>query len=348
MQQFQCPHCSGMFQVDRSMAGGQASCPMCHGVVQISADAFQADKTTTAEPTAPPSGQQLSCPICAGLFQISPQMAGQEVLCPLCQARVTVPGGPAVADPFQSERSPSTQSSVSAYEPPSLPTQIPARENANPIDHFSDKPTTGETVASPVRSASSGDTVENPAAASEKPTTEPAFNPAPAVEQPKLPPRPRQTAEPAPAEPQTAIPASNEPPADQSTAEAAPIDPQQPVSTGGPTPPSPVSVDSTTARHDATADIDPQQAVSSAQTTTPADFAAPTEVAADVPVALDPDTGQPIQIHDAPLTVRRGDQVIELRRLSPKEKSRRRLIKNLIVIAICAGVIIGYLAVFVD
>lgn len=40
MLQFACPYCNGMFQVDPSMAGGEAMCPMCHGLVAVPADAF--------------------------------------------------------------------------------------------------------------------------------------------------------------------------------------------------------------------------------------------------------------------------------------------------------------------
>jgi hypothetical protein len=38
--QFACPYCNGMFQVDPSMAGGEAMCPMCHGLVAVPVDAF--------------------------------------------------------------------------------------------------------------------------------------------------------------------------------------------------------------------------------------------------------------------------------------------------------------------
>lgn len=38
MLQFACPYCNGMFQVEPSMAGGEAMCPICHAVVVVPAD----------------------------------------------------------------------------------------------------------------------------------------------------------------------------------------------------------------------------------------------------------------------------------------------------------------------
>jgi hypothetical protein len=59
--------------------------------------------------------------------------------------------------------------------------------------------------------------------------------------------------------------------------------------------------------------------------------------------AVDPETGEPIVIHDAPAIVRQGDQIIELRRLTPEEKARRRMLKNIFVVFLCAAVLAGYL-----
>jgi hypothetical protein len=59
---------------------------------------------------------------------------------------------------------------------------------------------------------------------------------------------------------------------------------------------------------------------------------------------IDPETGQPILIHDAPTTVRQGDQIVQLRRLTPEEKARRRVIKNIFVVLLCAAVLGGYVA----
>lgn len=315
------------------MAGSQASCPTCNGVVQISAEAFQAGDEPPSAPI-PTQAQNMSCPVCAGLFQIAPQMAGQEVLCPVCQARVTVPDSEPNTQATQDEATQPAQSSVSVYDPPTLPR----------------KDTSADDAPLPTIDADSHDAAIDaytpPSLPGASPPADPSSNPARVVEQHKLPPRPQQTADPPASAPQTAAPVDPAPPASQPTSPEPSIDPQQPVATAAQAPMPPTSADPM-----APADIrvapDPQQPEIAAQSPVaePANAANPP---ADVPVALDPDTGQPIQIHDAPVTVRRGDQVIELRRLTPKEKSRRRMIKNLIVIAICASVIIGYLALTVD
>jgi hypothetical protein len=44
--QFACPYCTGTFQVDPSMAGSEAMCPMCHGVIVVPSD-----------PSAPPTAE---------------------------------------------------------------------------------------------------------------------------------------------------------------------------------------------------------------------------------------------------------------------------------------------------
>jgi hypothetical protein len=49
--QFACPYCNGMFQVDPSLAGGEAMCPICRGVIVVPADAFG---PPVSEEPAPP------------------------------------------------------------------------------------------------------------------------------------------------------------------------------------------------------------------------------------------------------------------------------------------------------
>lgn len=108
--QFQCPHCSGLFQVDASMGGTQVACPHCHGTVGLppaeapeshwGAHGWQgqhaggADLGQTREsPVVPPAGQEwmLHCPVCQGMFQIPPELAGHVVACPHCQSAVQAP-----------------------------------------------------------------------------------------------------------------------------------------------------------------------------------------------------------------------------------------------------------------
>lgn len=49
--QFTCPHCSGVFQVDSSMAGAQVACPQCQGVVAVPAMGGAAPAQSTHQPS---------------------------------------------------------------------------------------------------------------------------------------------------------------------------------------------------------------------------------------------------------------------------------------------------------
>lgn len=53
MLQFACPYCNGMFQVDPSMAGGEAMCPLCHAVVVVPADIGGFAPPAESRPAAP-------------------------------------------------------------------------------------------------------------------------------------------------------------------------------------------------------------------------------------------------------------------------------------------------------
>ncbi len=427
------------------MAGQQASCPTCHGIVQIAADAFQAAAPAAAalpaDQPAPaavmvgtPSSNQLSCPVCAGIFQVAPEMRGQEVLCPLCQARVTVPAlesnpqsvevrpalTPAEAaripsapvspfDPPKLQGAPKQESKstpdpvgskpasgIEAYAPPTLPTSpaIPSAAPSEPAEPTQKAPSPFDPPTLPVREEK-----ESPVAA---PTNPAIFNPAKVVEQPrKLPPRPgsAEAAKEATAEPKQSAPTPETPapvpavparpeetPSPQTPIESkssvppqspvlpqspthphspfqpqSPADPQAPVKRPGPAPTQPL--------------VDPQAPVQRSQPSTPQtlpdpqapvpspsapdpqapvqsdaqpqqDSAGLVAVAAeptDSSPIVDPETGEPIVIHDAPTVIRQGDQIIELRRLTPEEKARRRLIKNIFVVALCAAILAGYM-----
>jgi hypothetical protein len=58
---------------------------------------------------------------------------------------------------------------------------------------------------------------------------------------------------------------------------------------------------------------------------------------------VDEGGGSGIQIHEARRTVAYGDRVIELRPLTPEEKARQRLVKNIIVFVVSVGILVSYL-----
>jgi hypothetical protein len=49
-----------------------------------------------------------------------------------------------------------------------------------------------------------------------------------------------------------------------------------------------------------------------------------------------------IEIHETRRTVKHGDQVIELRHLTPEEKARQRLVKNIVLFVVSVGILITY------
>ena len=156
LQQLHCPSCSGLFQVDQSMAGTTVSCPHCTTVVMVPASTvpqappeqpFGQPDMAIIEPDFPPaphqppptnlppqsgpppaSGANLACPHCTGVFQIDPSMEGQQVLCPLCNGQVVIPHSgnqPAGVSPIsQPQNVAPTQEPSTAVQPESP--QIPA------------------------------------------------------------------------------------------------------------------------------------------------------------------------------------------------------------------------------
>ncbi len=83
-QVFGCPGCQQPFQVEAQQAGQVVQCPACAIQVEIPANAFE-----TASP--PPSKPQVfACPACAGQFGITADMNGKRVGCPHCQTAVLI------------------------------------------------------------------------------------------------------------------------------------------------------------------------------------------------------------------------------------------------------------------
>ena len=86
-----CPHCVGSFLVDSTMAGQEALCPNCKGMVIIPRVEIAPPPVPPAEPT-----NQFACPVCFQAFGALASMAGQQVMCPHCGSTVVVPPDPAV------------------------------------------------------------------------------------------------------------------------------------------------------------------------------------------------------------------------------------------------------------
>ncbi|MGB1928758.1 MAG: hypothetical protein ACPIA2_14880 [Mariniblastus sp.] len=84
LQALGCPSCQQPFQVAETQAGQVVACPSCAQPIEIPADIF-------AEPQEVAQPQQVqTCGTCSGQFGITPDMFGQTVGCPHCQATVEI------------------------------------------------------------------------------------------------------------------------------------------------------------------------------------------------------------------------------------------------------------------
>jgi hypothetical protein len=168
--QFACPYCTGMFQVDPSMAGSEAMCPMCHGVIVVPSD--PSDPPAAEDQFAgqyEPAGEEfdfnfgrkkrrptfeglgesspesqfadydaaalhsMACPHCGSPFQVEASLAGQQAMCPTCQGVVVIPDVNASQFP-SAPPAPAFDPYAPVGAPPSMPQplmpQIPAPQLA--------------------------------------------------------------------------------------------------------------------------------------------------------------------------------------------------------------------------
>ncbi len=84
LQALGCPSCQQPFQVAETQAGQVVACPSCAQAIEIPVDAFAEPKNVE------PSQQVHTCDHCSGQFGVTPEMFGQAVGCPHCQAAVEI------------------------------------------------------------------------------------------------------------------------------------------------------------------------------------------------------------------------------------------------------------------
>jgi len=307
--QFHCPLCDGLFQVDDSLAGIEVNCPHCQGLVTV--------PDFAAAPPMPPAVEtlELNCPICAGPFQVTPDMSGQEVACPHCHQTVAVPdlGFHAPLPPSFAPPPP---------PPPSGPMLPPG------IDAASMYP--------------------------------PGFAPSPSVPPPQIPVGKATTTDWPPARTGDAWPPQreNERPLQPSSRPIPATKPQRPsvdpmlppgVSTPRPTPssaPDPMLPPSTgaPARTPESSDLLPPGASGAASSErVPLPAAIPTRSKDTV---LIPTERGLVGVHEPVKTIQHRGQEVELRKLTPEEKSRRRIVRNAILFTFCVIALIVVAALF--
>lgn len=121
---FACPHCSGMFQVDSSMAGQHVACPHCRGVVALPPSAG----SPSSPPQPPNAQQQPTRPATVPQPAARPQPAAQP---PGRAVRVAAPRSPAGPLPIDPSGSPARPLAVPMS--PRAPVTGPQRPPARPL-----------------------------------------------------------------------------------------------------------------------------------------------------------------------------------------------------------------------
>lgn len=97
----QCPLCTGLIQIDASLAGQQVACPLCQQAIQLPPAEFFAPQGPPAPPElpapAPSDLVQMACPVCAGWLAVPAALSGQQVGCPHCASPILI--GPLASPP---------------------------------------------------------------------------------------------------------------------------------------------------------------------------------------------------------------------------------------------------------
>lgn len=282
------------------------------------------------------SAVQFHCPLCDGLFQVDDALSGIEVNCPHCQGLVTVPdfAGPA-APPLPSEamklscpvctgpfqvtaelagqqvHCPHCQQVVTV---PDVGGSFPPGYSAPPLPTYSPgyPPPAAAPIAPPTVSAGAVDPND---------LYPPGYQPATAKKEPLL---PRET--PAPPRPERLRPEPLKP---------AVSDPLLPPSTGGAAP-----------RPKDGSDLLPPGAAGASQAVAerkPLPASIPTR---SKDVVMIPTEKGYIGVHEPVKTVLHHGEEVELRKLTPEEKARRRVVRNTILFLFCVITLIVVTALF--
>ena len=375
----QCPLCTGFIQVDSALGGQQVACPHCQGVMglppesvllemfaQSGLPAASGQEGYAAAGEMPGELVQLACPTCAGPFQLSAAMGGQQVGCPHCGSVMLAPHfqpsgafpdyqHPLPGMPGQGHEQPATPASDQAAEkpppiddllPPGLSMSPPAaattappkapRDDRNPPARQTPRPEgrarlpvddrlppTRKHPHEPVDSSS--DRLPPPKARSKPAVDEqmpPSARKAPAEDGPR--PTPRKHID--DLLPPGAVP-GNQPPSDQA---AAAEQPRQPTLLDSLLPPGAAPSES-------------GAAAPGEQLALPKAPKRPLVAPGNLPtgaIAVPTPEGGFVTIKETPKTIGQGSDVIEVRRLTPEEKARRRLWKNIIFGAVCLVVLL--------
>jgi hypothetical protein len=292
--QFHCPLCTGLFQVDDSLAGYEVNCPHCAGLVTV--PSFE------AEANLPPPAMELGCPMCSGLFQVTADTAGQQVSCPHCGQLVQIPSAEQFSDGYAPD--------MSAYgHAPFAPPPSPSPQLPPPTDPAWFPPTTNE--PSPGWQHPSAPTPTPASAEQPGVTTDDAglFPPG------YIPKREVKPSDKGPAQP------SEKKPKEKSPA----VDPLLPPMASEASPQLPVGPETLLPRAAAAGETRAERKplpVNTPSQSSKGQVLIPTEKGL-------------VGVREPVKKIQHRGQEIELRQLTPEEKSRRRLIRNAIFFGGC-------------
>lgn len=282
---------------------------------------------------------QFACPHCSGLFQVDDSMSGQQVACPHCRGLVVVPSmgtpGPAVSTPYRptTPYPPTTpyQASPPAPQTPTWPSTPAATPGGAAMPQIVSPAPSSRPILPP-----SAGSHQKPSSMSEQRPVMPGTASAPGATQggagPQKPLRPVPVSSSVPA-PTAARPLSV--PTGPASAADGPVQraprpvpvsgvgqPGSLLPPAGAVPQLPPGVGGT-----------PAPVSKSGATPVPASARTRQSGAAATggPIVLPTEDGGYVTLRDPVKTIGHGDEEIELRTLSPEEKARRKLKRNLIL-----------------
>ena len=360
------------------MAGQQVECPTCNRVVSIP-DNLGGEMPIGHAPPVQAETLQFHCPLCSGIFQVAAEMAGQQVACPHCNGHVTLPGfeGPLPPPPFPglSDLPPPVKSRPTFDFPPQAepPSAAPAE---TPLPEFNVSPSpkpragSGGSKAAAGRRPPTKTAIETPLPSprQSRPTTSESRD----SDADRFPPT-------APSPPGAHQPASRTAASTDRPGEAEPKVPTQSTSGTGARasgsssaadqllPPGATSSmdesmlppgasssagDFPSPHHSSAADaLLPPGAVAAGSTAAPSgpyiETSKPEKQRKkeDAEPIVIPTEGGYVPLHEPVKTVGTGTRARELHRLSPEEKQKKRLVKNIIMAVVGVLVLLISLAV---
>ncbi len=88
---YRCPHCKSKLKAPLEFAGVAVTCPVCSKLVTVPEAPDGIGPGTEEIPVADEDKVRYRCPACTKKLKVRPDLVGQEVTCPKCGEKSTVP-----------------------------------------------------------------------------------------------------------------------------------------------------------------------------------------------------------------------------------------------------------------